>query len=429
MTAFRALLSLFTFAALAIPSAPPTLKLDDTVRPVRYDVDLTIIPGEKGFSGTVNIDVQLMEPSSLVWLNATALIFDEAVVRVTEHSYPAAVESGGPGFVALRLPNPIPAGMATLKIRYKGEIISGGHGGVIKSPDGGNVYVSTNFEPTDARRAFPCFDQPNFKTPWQLTLHVKNNQSAFGNAPQESETAEPNQMKAVRFKQTKPLPSYLVAFAVGPFEVVEAGTAGRNHTPLRIIVPKGKTEQASYAAEVTGPLLDRLEEYFGFPYPFEKLDSVSVPLARGAMENAGLITYSQTFILSDPKTDTDLRQWEYAGNAAHEMAHEWFGDLVTMYWWDDTWLNEPFATWMSSKIIALHGSLIGTPAWMISTSSLTRLNWTCWLRPAGFGSRLNLQAISRARSTILPTRKVRQSSGCSRRGLAKPCSRRESADI
>ena len=147
MTAFRALLSLFTFAALAIPSTPPTLKLDDTVRPVRYDVDLTIIPGEKGFSGTVNIDVQLMEPSSLVWLNATALIFDEAVVRVAEHSYPAAVESGGPGFVALRLPNPIPAGMATLKIRYKGEIISGGHGGVIKSPDGGNVYVSTSSSP------------------------------------------------------------------------------------------------------------------------------------------------------------------------------------------------------------------------------------------------------------------------------------------
>lgn len=119
--------------------------------------------------------------------------------------------------------------------------------------------MSTKFEPTDARRAFPCLDQPNFKTPWQLTLHVRNDQRAFGNQPQLSETAEPNGMKAVRFKQTTPLPAYLVAFAVGPFEAVDAGAAGRKHTPLRIIVQKGKAGQARYAAELTGLLLDRLE--------------------------------------------------------------------------------------------------------------------------------------------------------------------------
>jgi cytosol alanyl aminopeptidase len=342
---------LLRLTALTAQSIPPRLKLDDAVRPLRYDVDLTVIPGERSFSGSVNIAVRLIQPSAVVWLNATSLVFDEAMVRTHDHSYAAVVESGAQGFVALRLPNLIPAGIATLHIRYKGEIVSGGRGGVIESPDSGNAYVTTNFEPTDARRAFPCFDQPNFRTPWQLTLHVRNEQSAFSNAPQQSSVAEPNHMKAIRFKETRPLPTYLVAFAVGPFEVVDAGAAGKNHTPLRIIVPKGKTEQARYAAEVTGFLLERLEEYFGIPYPFEKLDSVSVPLAGGNMENAGLITYSQTAILSDPKIDSDLRRRRYAITAAHEMAHQWFGDLVTMFWWDDTWLNEAFATWMASRII------------------------------------------------------------------------------
>ncbi len=161
-------------------------------------------------------------------------------------------------------------------------------------------------------------------------------------------------MKRVVFAETKPLPSYLVAFAVGPFEVVDAGQAGRNHVPVRIITPKGLAYQAKYAAEVTATIVDRLENYFGIPYPFEKIDNIAIPLTYGfgAMENAGLVTYEQTILLADPATDTERRQRLYASDAAHELAHQWFGDLVTMAWWDDTWLNEAFATWTSSKILA-----------------------------------------------------------------------------
>jgi len=182
-------------------------------------------------------------------------------------------------------------------------------------------------------------------------VHVKKDDSAVSNTPIVSETGEADGRKRVVFAETKPLPSYLVAVAVGPFEYVEGGKAGKNHTPVRIVTPKGKATQAKYAAEVTGPLLEELENYFGIPYPYEKLDVLSVPIFGGAMENAGLITYVQSLALCDPALDSIDRQRTYAEIIAHEMAHQWFGDLVTTAWWDDIWLNEAFASWMASKVI------------------------------------------------------------------------------
>ena len=183
---------------------------------------------------------------------------------------------------------------------------------------------------------------------------MKKELDALANTPAISETDEAGGMKKVEFAETKPLPSYPLAFAVGRFDIVDDGMAGRNHTPIRIVAPKGKGEQAVYAAQITGQLLDRLEKYFGIAYPYPKLDAVAVPLTFGfgAMENAGFITYAQTILLADPAVDTDRRRRGYASVAAHEMAHQWFGDLVTLAWWNDTWLNEAFATWTSSKILA-----------------------------------------------------------------------------
>jgi len=144
----------------------------------------------------------------------------------------------------------------------------------------------------------------------------------------------------------------LVAFAVGPFEIVQAGKAGRNHVPIRVIVPQGRSADASYAAKIIPDLFARLESYFDIPYPYEKLDSVAVPLFQGAaMENAGLITYDDPLLLSKPDRESIRFQRNLASVAAHEMAHQWFGDLVTMAWWNDTWLNEAFATWMSSAML------------------------------------------------------------------------------
>ena len=170
------------------------------------------------------------------------------------------------------------------------------------------AYLFTQFEPIDARRVFPCFDEPSFKVPWQLTLRVPKKDQAFSNTPVLSEK-EGGDTRVVTFAETKPLPSYLIAFAVGPLEIVEAGKAGTNKVPVRIIVPKGARDQAQYAASVTAEILTRLEQYFGIPYPYEKADSIAIPISfGGAMENPGLITYDQDIILAKPDQDSPQRQ-------------------------------------------------------------------------------------------------------------------------
>ena len=207
---------------------------------------------------------------------------------------------------------------------------------------------------TDRRaRGISLLRRTVIQTPWQLTLHVPENVSAISNTPIVSEKYAGG-VKTVIFKETKPLPSYLVAFATGPFEYVNAGTAGKNNVPVRIVVPKGKTAEAKFAAEVTATILTRHEEYFGIPYPYEKADQVAVPNTSGfsAMENPGMVTYSQSVILADPKEDTINRQRGYVSVQHTNWPTSGSADLVTTAWWDDIWLNEAFATWMARKYLS-----------------------------------------------------------------------------
>ena len=331
---------------------PPKLRLPaDVVAPVRYRVELTVIPDQDTFTGTVEIDLRFAKSTPLLWLNAKKLTVKEATLKAETEKLNAKVIAEPKDYIGVAFAHPVGPGEATLRVSYKGEISRKDTRGIFQRKDGDQWYVYTQFEETSARQAFPCFDEPGYKVPWQLTLHVKKNQEALSNTAIASETDTHDGMKTIKFAETKPLPSYLVALSVGDFEIVDAGTAGKQNTRVRIAVPRGRTAEAVYAAETTPAIVNLLENYFGIPYPYDKLDEVAVPLFGGAMENAGQVTYGSSIILAKPDQDTPQRQRDWVGVAAHELAHQWSGDLVTTAWWDDTWLNEGFANWMADKIV------------------------------------------------------------------------------
>lgn len=341
------------FSSVLAADEAPTLRLPETVAPTSYEVQLTLDPSKDNFSGSIDIKVNVKQPVQTIWLNATKINVEQASVTAGGKSLTGKPVPAGNDFLGLELESQVPVGPAEIRIRYTGNVRKQDSSGVFEMEDNGNHYIFTQFESTDARGAFPCFDEPSYKVPWQLTLNVPQQDTAISNTPVDNEQSEGDR-KVYRFKQTKPLPSYLVAFGVGPFDYVDAGRAGKNHVPVRIVTPKGHADEAKYAAEVTATILTRLEDYFGIPYAYEKCDNVAIPVTFGfgAMENAGMVTYGQTIILAKPDRDTTNRQREYASVAAHELAHQWFGDLVTTAWWNDIWLNEAFATWTEQKLIA-----------------------------------------------------------------------------
>ncbi len=365
------LLSMSATAAWADGSAAageaPRLRLGDTVRPTGYEVELTLRPEAESFPGRVAIDLRLAEATPVIWLHGVDLEILEASLYADGVERAVTVLEGGEGFVGFEPEEAVGPGAARLEIRYRGLLPEDEVAGLFRRRVGGDWYVFSQMEAIEARRAFPCFDEPRFKVPVRMTLTVPAEHLAVTNAALESEAAADAGMKTLRFKKTPPLPSYLLAVAVGPFDVAFAGRFGARKTPIRIITPRGRAAEAAWAAESTGPILELLEEYFGTPYPYEKLDQVAVLNFGGAMENAGLIAYDQELILSKPEEDTIPRQREYASVCAHEVAHMWFGDLVTMPWWDDLWLKESFATWMANKIVERW-----QPSWDVDVMTVRR---------------------------------------------------------
>lgn len=327
------------------------VRLPAGVRPIHYDAHLTVNPAEPVFEGTIAIDIRLARAKAVIWLNGTDLEVLETRARAGKASQTAKVSLVTGEFVRLAFDAPLPAGTARLTIAYRGKVRDDSSAGAFrrKSPDS-DWYVYTTFTAIDARRVFPCFDQPDYKTPWRLTLTVPQGDTALANTTPVQETATTSGRKTVVFAETKPLPSELVAFAVGPFELWDAGKVGAQGTAMRVATPRGQGAEGSLAGELARIILPRLEEYTAAPYAFGKLDHLALLQgAYGGVENPGLIQYLGRLLLVS-KDQAATRRRELEGLMAHEMAHQWFGNLVTQRTWRDVWLSEGLTTWIGNKI-------------------------------------------------------------------------------
>lgn len=338
----------------AIDDEIPDGQLPRDVLPEHYYLTLRIDPATESFSGTVRMDLNFTSAQDHFWLHGNGISVSQASILPTgadviDLSYQQVHDSG---VARLDAEQEIPAGKAVLEMVFSGPF-NRSLEGLYRVDAGGDSYAFTQFEASSARLAFPGFDDPWFKTPYDVILEVKQEDTAITNGPELSSSDLPDGWKSVRFATTKPLPTYLVAFAVGPFDVVEwenlPPTEVREYPlPLRGVAVRGKGEQLTFALEGTQAILESLESYFDLPYPYAKLDIIAVPdFSAGAMENAGAITYREQLLLLDENSTAQIKH-AYRSVHAHELAHQWFGNLVTPNWWDDIWLNEAFATWMAA---------------------------------------------------------------------------------
>ncbi|MFT3839671.1 MAG: M1 family metallopeptidase [Myxococcaceae bacterium] len=323
---------------------PPALRLPGDVWPNSYALELTVLPEEPHFSGKITIEATVKQETAVVWLNSTGLQIKVARLGGQQ----AAVLDGGEDFIGLQPATPLKPGTVRIEVEYSGAIDHEKSRGLYAEKEGADTYAYTFFEPIDARRTFPCFDEPSAKVPWKLTLHVKKEHLALANAPIELEAGEPNGMKEVQFQQTPPLPSYLVAFVVGPFELIDGGAV--SGVPIHFIIPKGRAPELSWAKEITPKSVKALIDWFGSGYPYKKLDVAVVPRFWGTMEHPGIVAMGQPLSLIRPEQETRERKQRYLLILSHELAHYWFGDWVTTAWWNDTWLNEALGEWVDLPI-------------------------------------------------------------------------------
>src|SRR6266403_1537196 len=345
-------------------------KLPKQIVPLEYSIRIVPDVSKFTFSGSETVKLKANAPVHELVLNSLELEIAKASIDGTQLS-PAAIKlDPNNELLTIALPNELAIGEHSLAFEFSGTITPKGRGFYYmpyqeQGTGRKKVALGTQFEPSDARRFFPCWDEPSFRARFQLTAVVPENWLAVSNMPVESErkidppspNASPARTsgatgidKEVRFQPTPSMSSYLNVFAAGELDAIETKAAG---TRIRVVATKGKTEWGRYALESTAQILDYYNDYFGVRYPLPKLDQIAIPGGfGGAMENWGGITYFESALLFDPKKSSAATRQRIYEVIAHETAHMWFGDLVTMAWWDNLWLNEGFASWMGTKCTA-----------------------------------------------------------------------------
>lgn len=334
------------------PAVQATTQLPRNVRPTNYDIEVVPHAERLAFDGKVRINIDVLESTDTIVLNAVDMTFaDVRLGRANGKDLtPATSIDAAAQTATFRFDRPLPVGSYLLSIEYSGKINTQANGLFAIDYDteaGKKRALYTQFEAPDARRFVPSWDEPNHKATFNLTATVPAGQMAVSNMPIAQSNDLPGGLRMVRFETSPKMSTYLLFFALGEFE---RATGMADGTEVGVVTTKGKVAQAAGALEASKLVLQDYNDYFGVAYPLPKLDNVAAPGSSqffGAMENWGAILSFEFILLVDPKISTIGNVQGIFSTAAHEIAHQWFGNLVTMSWWDDLWLNEGFATWMA----------------------------------------------------------------------------------